>query len=763
MSQKITINQVVTTYPVENMDLNEVFKSLNKDTKHTQTLDPNKYYKSLTSQILVKKKEIEYTLTQNNFNGPLSEKDIETINKNTEVEPSKKYTIPEYQQYRYITYNVICNKLFENNIQYLDSINIDSVFIFPTFDTSNKGKDMLNSKYIPFYSKIFDDIKEPSQINISINNCFLELKVFSTRNESKDDYKSRIKNNFSDIQNGIIEYNKTTQTSKERDPTRSRPFITKIFVILDTDKKSLFTGIYNKILSKEKKDILYSEYEIFCKNNVFVLKSIVDSGINITAPIINKTLIQFKKTNKASISLDTDNLNTIILELNDKYKQETDIEYKKSLSVADNIKKMYIYYRLNNLDKIIENKIKTGSKILYNLTYKPNQTEITHKGYFTLVSEERKTYKFMCTSKHGTEAKTKDEENMDRMITNTLGNKEEKEEEPITQEECNIIVKIKYSFNQIYFTSLTPGKSYKGIIVEVGNKILSDNFKWFKHKDLDASLEEKKEIKYYEDILFDTNTLIEYLKNEKKYTETTNIGYEFLKINTSLDLIKYCDFIHSKFKNNIIEKDEFKFFNPLKRTFTVNDIQNNILKIIFQPNNAIYIQNIAKTEKQKTTSTKDNYKIIDYKPFTFSEKAFTKEFCPVIEKEGKKEGTKEGTKIKEPQCYKIVKDFVFSLKEFNKTKTNDPTDDEIKPFIKCAVVNITKENIKDIDQLKAKGECKTKKNNIFLKYKKIFSNVSEKVAPFFINPYAGGTRNKNRNKMFKLKLKTRRLKAKRYK
>jgi len=726
---RIVIKPIVTTYPYENMDLNNVLSPIintylpSPDPTVSVKLDPIGYYRSKIK-----------TVPPDINDGTLTIDQITQIKANTSATYLDKT--------RYLLYNAICDKLFENNLNYLNKIAKDSVFIFPTFNELNKGKDLLNPLFFDFYDDKFDLIK--TDIDISNTNAWLELKVFSNNDESKEEYTSRIKNNFDEIGNTINSYNDAIQQKKLRAQTIINHPVKNIYFILDTDKKSLFTGMYNKILSKEKKDILYSEYTKFCSSSKYIKEPDKDSSLSVTSTSIIREIKNFKVRTGINLNQITKvQFDEIIAELNEKYKQQTNKEYKKSLSIPDNIKKLLIYYRINNIDKIIDDKIKTGTKILYKLSYSNVKSDF-YIGYFSIKSLQLNTYKFTCDKRETDRERNrinklnkKNSSNEPTDSTDSNGNnygeeeKEEEKEETVDVTYPTIIVKVDYKFGQIYYQSLTDKK--KGLIVEVLNKNLNEKYKWFKLKDMDASLEAKNEIKYYEDILYDKESLIAFLKEKKRYNEKTNISYEFLKINDSLELSEYCDFIHSNFKKNIIERNDFNIFNPFKRTFTVNDIHKNILGIIFQSNNTIYIQNIAKTNAPKTSSTKDNYKIIDYKIFPYSEEYFIKEekYCAI--------------RAKKEQCSVEIK------AKLNKITHKDPTDDDIKSLLKVVVINITKENIEDIEELKKKGQCKTKKNKLVYRYKKLFGNITRKVAPLFIDPYKGG------------KLKTRRLKTTRYK
>ena len=257
------------------------------------------------------------------------------------------------------------------------------------------------------------------------------------------------------------------------------------------------------------------------------------------------------------------------------------------------------------------------------------------------------------------------------------------------------------------------------------------SFKWFNHRDIDASLLNKELIKYYSDILFDKKTLTEYLKSKNKYTDNTVLAYEFLKINDSQELSDYCDFIHNKFKSNIIDisPSGFDAFNPFKIKFDDNDIIKNIRDILFDTNTPIYLRKNKQTKDTQREASRDSYKIVTYKLFEDFEKD---ESCQ----------PKEDSKDRTNKCRETWKKYTV--------------DDKGKAI--SVIVIVTKENLKDVGLLKSKTDCKSKKNKLIYDYKKLFSNVTRRLG----FAYLGGTKKITTKISGKISGK-RRLKAKRYK
>jgi len=759
----VTILQYVTTYPIELMECprlatkedteNESPKTDKKDIKDFYLKDITSYNNddnllilpepSTTPTLLKKPKNIL------DYNGPINDTTLSTLKAIGPNEPNIKKI-----KNNYIDYNIIYNKLFEHNLNYIEKFSKNkTIIIFPTHEKSDNGKSDLKKEFYPFYIDKFDKIQTIVNFKTNENVCYIDLKVYSTK--SKDEYKKSINFEFNRIKDLIKTYNDNIKQLLRIGRSSSENLeIKNIIFILDLDKKNLFTGIYNRPLAKDKKEILAKEYYSFLSSQDFTTKSVEDSTITLTYKDLISQLNIFKGMTGMTISLKDlpkEAFENFILLLKNKYRQIIDKEFRKSLKETDNVKKLSIFYRLKNVDKEIDDTILTGPNKIYTLKYKNEKGEIYDdlKGYFTLISKERGIYNFIEDTNFYRQRKAKIVK-----LTGKVGEENSKPQpEPIEEEHTNIEnitnnepiiesaesvgkqnknVKIKYKYGKLLYETIndpnTIGK--KGEVTDLIDKVSIEKFKWFRPKDLDLSLSEEKKIKYYDDILFDKNTLIEYLKYKKRYTDKTNISYEFLKINDSSELIEYCDFIHANFKNNI---KEIKF-NPFKPSFNPSMIKNNIVDIIFQPNNIIYTQALTKTtEEQRDSSTKDNYKIVDKKIYDYKDKT-GEDICNII--------NINIDKTNDTDCSKTYTDYI-----------NQPLNKGIEH--KFVVVSITKMNIKDIGLLKKKVECKTKKINIKHKYKQLYKFFTQKIGNYMIDPYKGGklkTKRKGKTKTRKNKI-----------
>jgi len=627
---------------------------------------------------------------------------------------------------RFITYTAIYDKIFSNNLNLLEKNNKDetTVVVFPVHDQSGWGRIDLNQSGSKYYSDKFDRIKKDvifynqsqgQTINQPTQSqkqpfCYVPLVVF--RSETKDDYKNAIKKQFEDIKRIITEYNKSIQTqissSGQRKPVQNMLFI------IDTDKKGLFTGFYNKQLSKEKQEILNKEYENFLTSSSISRGRIDDNGLNIVYSDVIKQAKSFKQLTGIGIGdsiINTRDFNSYLALLKEKYKKVTDKEYKKSLELKDNIEELKIYYKIENADKVLEQKIETGSNKLYTIYVDPNPKK-NIIGFFTLVSQARQIYRFKEDMSSFKKRTTQSESN-EQELTN---NQEDEENSERSDQALDFAVQITNKYGIFKYKNLDlkdKNKNTKeGDIIFFKDKT-EVKFKWFNLKDIDSSFLDKNIIKYYPTILFDKKTLVEYLKSKQKYNEKTVLSYEFLKINDSAELSEYCDFIHTSFTSNIISNESS--FNPFKINFDVNVIIKNILDIVFESNTPIYIRASKVQKDEKREISNDSYKIVEYKYHDI-----------------------EQDKTCEETCQKDYSDWTKQKRSL--------------------VIVVTKTNVKDISDLKSTTDCKTKKNKLVYDYNQLFANVANITRRVGFGYFGGSKKIKSR-----IRSRQRRLKAKCYK
>ena len=724
----IEVLQKVTTFPLELIkdenipELNNLYdlKDIHRYYSDLISTPPNKV--SFKNGKIGTVTELELTsvaedaaIISDSTKNPAAPKRIRRFN-DAQIDEIKK---------RFITYNGIYDKLFANTLNMLEKTDEPTVIVFPIYDQSDKGKVYINPLVNRYYYNKFDNIKKTIEFKtnenkITENTCYIGLNVFTS--ETKDEYKKYIKTQFDDIKKLIEEYNTNIKQVQLKTGTPQK-IVKNLLFLIDPDKKGLFTGFYKSPLSKEKTEILNKEYSSFLSSSNIRYRKIDDASINLTFNNVLNEVKRFKQRTTLDIKnkyLSNELFDEFITKLKELYKKITDKQYKDSLDLKDNIKEFKIFYKIENADKVLEDKIQTGPNKLYYIHKEDKKNVI---GSFLLISEERGIYRFKEDISQFRLRNTKEEPKVIKNDNKEMFAKEDLEtetEEARPDGAYDFAVKITNKYGIFKYKNLDTTKKYDeevsyGEIIPYLDKT-EGSFKWFNHRDIDASLLNKEVIKYYSDILFDKSTLIEYLKSKQKYTDKTVLAYEFLKINDSQELSNYCDFIHNNYKSNIIDTTGFDF-NPFKIKFDDNTIIKNIRDILFDTNTPIYLRTNTETKEEQRTASRDSYKIVEYKLFDDFEKD-------------------ESCKAKD-----------FSQNKSNKCKI---LWESYKGKKTSVLIIVTKTNMKDFGLLKFKTDCKSKKNKLIYNYKKLFSNVTRRLG----FGYLGGTKSKSIK---------RRLKAKRYK
>jgi hypothetical protein len=802
MSNVILVLQKVTTFPIETIVFPTLLDSTNDEIHQYYSkkilLEPPIRPKSLTTPNPANPAtpaNPASSISKTSNTGTVSEDEISKISKlkdkkdktkdekeqtnaNIANKPSKENeklkrkeetTYIDKLKKRFIVYNAIFDKLLANNLNLLqrDPNDITTLVIFPIYDQLDNGRIELKKEAKEFYYDKFDNITRQTLV-FKNNIGYYGLPVF--RSEKNDEYKKAIKDEFDDIKRLVTEYNNDIikKTQFGRSDTNLKQ-IKQILFIIDTDKKSLFTGFYNKPLGKEKEEILNKEYSNFLSSATFRRKNVDDAGINLLYRDVKKEMERFNNDTEIGINemLSEETFNVFISELRKGYKKNTDAEYKKSIELKDNIKDFKIYYKVELADKIIEDKIETGSNKLYYIYLDKSEDNKQHViGYFTVNSEERQIYRFQedndtynsrIKSQKKEEAKKNTENplkvsNGKKTSTNLSDTKLPDTTLPNTKlpdTKLDFAVQISKNYGTFTYKNLnetitSPLIKY-GFITQYRDK-KEKKYKFFNIRDIDQSLLNKDSIRYYSDILFDKKTLIEYLKSKEKYTEKTSLSYEFLKINDSPELSKYCDFIYKNFKSNINSlKTGFFGFDPFKIKFNDDVIMKNIMDIIFESNTQIYVQNNRVIKEEARKESRQAYKIVKYRMDDKFDDENCKKYTDIFLSNKEYKDTKEkNDKINE--C----------LDTYEKEKNPDPSEPSAQPKqVKSVVLVVSKLNIKDVGLLQSTVECKTKSDKIKYDYRQLFSNITKRIR-------IGGTKKKYKNVTRKINSK-RRLKAKRYK
>jgi hypothetical protein len=276
-----------------------------------------------------------------------------------------------------------------------------------------------------------------------------------------------------------------------------------------------------------------------------------------------------------------------------------------------------------------------------------------------------------------------------------------------------VLIQVRYNYGQIQFKNIQErmNSPFTGVLKFQTIDREYEKYNWFVFNTIDRALEPKMAINYYEDTMFDKDSLRAYLKSENKLTDKTRIAFEFLKMNYNIpELKKYSDFIYDNFKQNIN-------LNLNDKTF-VEKIKRGIIDIVFEKNGLIYVKKsniIAEKEKEKPDA--DNYKIINCKYVSIRNKNVE----PEIKNYFNKNDFEESKYLKNK--FKNMKE-VKTMLNMQEKKTGG-----------FAIIQITRDIIGDSTNLYLAAECKKRSRRIKSKFKQAMNFVLQ-----------GGKSKKRKNK-----------------
>lgn len=658
----------------------------------------------------------------------------------------------------YILERLILNKIYKHSLYTLinDRTNLNNTLIIVPY-SKNKLSPYLKpkeSEIEKFYRGLF------GQTKIYPNVIF--INVFPQNSDDDiDTYTNQITEEINKIKKKIID-NARNQANA----------ISKLMYLVNKDN-TMFTDFFQVQLKKKYADVLNNLIDKFYKtdvierqrinryntkienlskiNKAYIIKELGQKEIPNLKEAIKKLIINEDFKNKVSLLL------TILETL---YKVRLDASEKKKLSSADNSTLFNIYMRFENLDNpIITNEIIPSQNVLYVLK---SNNFVDRVGYFSVDNKERNQYKFIINTveykkykdsfKGGWEVYVKDKKSKissaNKLAINEeqteLTSAEELEEEAKINKNINpalisrkaLLLEVRYTFGRIQYRDIQKklNEPWNNENIATYYKTINpyEKYRFFNHRMIDNSFKDNINIKYYANTLYDKNSLIEFLKSEKKYNEKTRLGYEFININLNNDmLIKYNNFIYDKFKNNID--------TGISKNITFEEqIKKNICDILFENSSLVYIRDTSTvTNAPKEDAGSDNYKIINYK--------YTK-----IENKDPSE--------KEYISKQIIKYFNNNKKELVKlncidcvinkeiTKLPDDLDFQLnnnKKTFGLAIVNITKELDMDAAGILFASECKSKKKKI----QQGFYNVFRWFRGNTQNNYIGGSKKKTKKRI----------------
>jgi hypothetical protein len=660
----ISIERLVSSYNNESMELDSTYEELKDLVCDTNNESFKKCFSSIKDNYILNG-DISQLLPSSERSKGVTYEDALS---NESVETNKTKIKEEFIK-KYVKQNYILGLLFGNIFRKIAGERRNTLFLFPSYNNGSRGSEKLNVKIEKYYRWLFklNDFERFYFSNVDSedgkatppykylksslnpkegfpNNSIAFIPVFTDTpsSESPDEFKTRIQAVFDDISNRIIKEAKYGEGQVVISGKEKMPFTSICYMIDNENDKNMFTGYYNDTLASDKAKVLNSILNDFIQRKSIDIQNIRLSVVTpdpikkFNKDFVSKDLSSIATRIKMSTSSTFYNemiskLNLFIEKINDTYKKTTDKAYAKIATSQSNISFMRLYYRVNNIDKDEDsNIIKTGNDFLYCLTgvviNPEDKNDKCNKVYickmYELPGREgryrvevhknetkdfRKSNKSLCNSDDAVDIIEKADEV-------EIGEYQTDNQTKYFQ--ATIEVKKIFGIYRFRLFENNQSYSYPGTLVFFRDLHTNERYKWFKHNDINGSLSQDTQIKFYNNILFDKKSLIEYLKSKKMYDEAkTSLGYEFLKINEDINqLIQYSDFIYN---NENLRKTHINEPNILLRSLPFNQnvflekIKESILDIIFQPNQIIYIGGAKKSVGEKEDTSK-NYKVIGY-------------------------------------------------------------------------------------------------------------------------------------------------------
>uniref|UniRef100_A0A6C0JKY6 Uncharacterized protein n=1 Tax=viral metagenome TaxID=1070528 RepID=A0A6C0JKY6_9ZZZZ len=561
---------------------------------------------------------------------------------------------------------IIGDHILQYNIKKLWFNNTNTIFLFPIISTSNDhGEKLLLSQQVKLYNEILQKngifgkdvctgngkdstlpVKKDNDKPNGLGNTLEFLNLISEDDEDIESFKSRLTKNLELIEQKIKD--------RENDDNLERigpckQFQNIIFFVnkINGEEDPIFFKYYKKGLKKEFVAVLKEQLSKFFNSRKFGNQ---ETSFNNTLPDANNIekltkdsiISKLKKPeygeyDQKDINDDIDNIQLLLEKFKMFYKRETDETFKKSITSSDNSDIFNIFMRFNNLDTpAITDEIIANRDTLYMFKEMGKKPKI---GFFYVSNLERHQYIFNLDL---IENKKYKDSNPDTIKNSNSGKKDKKQEKSqddqdekqdddnaadleesliinplleIKDSTRKTLVEVKLEFGKLIFRNIQKNirQNYEpeNEIIYYGQRKSYDYYRWFNHRMIDTSLTDNINIRFFKDTIYDVKSLKAYLNSENKLLKDTRIALEFLKINSSPEILKYNDFIFNNFKGNInphlylTQADNFLFEETIKK---------GIVDILFEKNSLVYIKDTKQvSEKEKEGSTKDNYKIIKYK------------------------------------------------------------------------------------------------------------------------------------------------------
>jgi hypothetical protein len=632
-----------------------------------------------------------------------------------------------------------------------------TLYILPTIDSAQPEyiKSSLNPK-IDKDDKIYYNKLLSSKNNATYDNIFL-LPVFTTRPDTLEEFKSRIDQSLKNLSEKIIDKGKRdeiayTQIIYYVNNEKDKFFYTDFFK--DSLKNDYVTELNNKLknffvsrVGNQQLTLNYKPYfsDISTLKSINIEKNIASTFDNSMRESIQQLIecikncylsftdINIRKSLSENVNINTFHIYSKLENLDDSDPMSTVVAAKDysyiflekgknpklgHLEVSNISKNQYFFVvdRTGIFEKWASAVYVYPNKPPYNSkkqTLIINNDSVTVKdisGNKSVTYNDGDMIKFDINNKNTWSAdyikykikfnpgvKSTKIDDDDVPLTKTLIEQESDKDIKRT------LIQVRYNYGQIQFKNIQEriNSPFTGVLKFENINREYEKYNWFMFNTIDRALEPKIAINYYEDTMFDKDSLRAYLKSENKLTDKTRLAFEFLKMNYNIpELKKYSDFIYDNYKQNInLNLNDNTFVEKIKRA---------IIDIVFEQNGLIYIKksNIV-AEKEKEKPDADNYKIINCKFVSIRDKNVE----PEIKNYFNRNDFEESKYLKNKA--KNIKE-IKSMLNMQEKKTGG-----------FAIIQITRDVIGDSSSLYLAAECKKRTRRIKGKFKQAMNFVLE--------------------------------------
>jgi hypothetical protein len=634
---------------------------------------PEKYFKDLTPGLNTISQGADYSTIRNLYTIKHEKYDSGTPESN------------------YILDTLFFNVLFGNTLGRIYKQKKNSIVLFPVFqdiDSTSRLLETIKKIYVP----ILEIKKKEKQefVRDEEGNMYLFVPVFSENDETGDEYKSRL-TSYLDRSFEFINDQKPKRIGDVEEKKRLQKF-ENIFYTIDKNNQ-FFTNYYKTKLSSDKSKIANDSIEKFVEKLGGRITKVNDPILKLTKEDSRK---KFVSDGQKRLDL-LEKFYDVIDTFTDIYKKVNDKEYFKLASSSENQTVFRIFYRVNNTDYTdVFDAIRPGSSYVYKLTL----GQECYIGYF----KERRGATNQYIFREYTGLSAQNCKNDSNPGISSLEEQEEldlkKDAESKTED---YIIETRRIGGQIKYKRVKDGEygqRYPGLVERFADLHIYEKYKFFSFNELDSSLPSETNIKIYKNILFDKKSFIDFLKSKNQYNAQTRVAVEFLKINQKNNLLlEYVDFLSTTREKTHVFKESF--FGGELKPFLENT-KRKIVEMLFETNEKIYLNQQRIVKK---TEGDDYYRIISYNYYLANKNHFEQQLYEDQEMKYCKKSTCELL----PLLENAKKNVEYAV----------------------AIVDITKEKISSVSELKAKTKCKKLKRTLRRQLEPFFSAVLPRFGKVF--------------------------------